>query len=187
MDPSAGARAVGSMVRGAEELATSEPARVMLERAMQAGGSGPMYAVRPPGGYMLQQPAEVAGGLTKPATAALSGVDQMMNTAMRDLTRSTAPSSENVNAVSKFLMDQGRQYFAKSYASTKDPIYDALKEGRIKPLKTDGASFRNYMMNAVREGDPEATQDLANRYDSAMRAYSVSDDSTKANAMQTAL
>ena len=184
--PRAAARGVEMAGAAAKDLATSEPARVMLEKAMAAGGSGPMYAVRPPGGYMLQEPAVVSpsGKLFKPAEPALAGVDQMMRTATSDLLRNATPDSERVNAVSKFLMNQGRQYFAKNYASTKDPIYDALKEGRIKPLKGEEKAFRSYMLNAAREGDPEATEDFAKVYDAGLRGYSVSGDTGTSNMRQ---
>ena len=189
MDPSAGARAVGSVVRGAEELATSEPARVMLERAMQAGGAGPMYAVRPPGGYMLQEPAQIYpdSKLVRTVDSPSSNLDKTMQTAIDKLLQNPTPDTARVDAVSNFLMNQGRQYFSKNYASTNDPIYDALKEGRIKPLLSDETRYRNYMMNAVREGDPEAAEDFAKKYDSGLRAYSASGDPVKSREMEAAL
>jgi len=186
LDPSAGARAVGSTLRGAGELATSEPARAMLNRAMEAGGSGPMYAVRPPGGVMIQQPAQIttdvtdggfriipAGGVEgalRPADDVIGGLDQMMDTAILQTTLETE-NPEVFKAVSDFLMTKGRQYFSKNYASTKDPIYDALKDGRIKPLPDDERGFRSYMLAAAREGDPEALTDLVSRYDKGIKGY----------------
>ena len=186
LDPFAGARAVGSMLRGAGDLATSEPARAMLDKVMKAGGTEPMYAVRPPGGYMLQQPAEVAGGLSRPVDNPLGGVDKMMNNAYRKLIISPG-NTEQVNAVSKFLMNQGRQYFSKNYASTSDPLYTALKDGRVLPLKSDERSLRGYMIKAGREGDPDALEDMARTYDGGLQSYSLAGDPIKTGAMQQSM
>lgn len=186
LDPSAGARAVGSALRGAGDLATSEPARVMLERVMKAGGTEPMYAVRPPGGYMLQQPAEVVGALSRPVDNPLGGVDKMMNNAYKKLTMRPG-DTEQITAVSNFLMKQGRQYFSKNYASTSDPLYTALKDGRVLPLKSDERNLRGYMIKAGREGDPDALEDMARTYDGGLQSYSLAGDSMKTDAMKQSL
>jgi hypothetical protein len=110
-----------------------------------------------------------------------------MKSAIDKLLLNPTPDTDRINAVSKFLMNQGRQYFSKNYASTKDPIYDALKEGRIKPLASDETRYRNYMMNAVREGDPEAAEDFARKYDSGLRAYSLAENNGIARAMEASL
>lgn len=79
-------------------------------------------------------------------------------------------SSESADAIMELFDEKARKYFTTQFASTDDPIYDALKEGRIKPVGAeDKKLFRRYMVTKAQEGDPEALQDLAYAYDKALK------------------
>lgn len=146
-------RGVQKAAKAAGKLATSEPAYRMLERITEPTRS---YAIRPPGGVMPTSGAIFDG--------AMSNLDDMLNDAGNQVYR-LGVSHEQERAIMDFLDTKARNYFSKNLASTKDPIYDYLKEGRIKPLSADEQRFREYMLNAAREGDPAALEDLAKAYD----------------------
>jgi hypothetical protein len=79
-------------------------------------------------------------------------------------------SPESADAITELFDKKARKYFTTQFASTDDPLYDALKEGRIKPVGAeDKKLFRRYMVTKAREGDPEALQDLAYAYDKALK------------------
>lgn len=165
MSPAAATR---PLVRGAQamgegavegfrraEAALEEPVGRILDRGgmsaemLKAFGSPPSYAIRPPGGNVFPEQIEKI----------VAGPDVQR-------TLSNLPA-DRIDDVTEFLATKGRKYFQKDYASTKDPLYDALKEGRILPL-TDTTQFRGYMIDAAREGNPQALEDLARNYDMAV-------------------
>jgi hypothetical protein len=124
----------------------------MLERMAEPSRS---YAVRPPGGIMPS-----SGSVDEPA---LSSLDTMLEDAQSAIYRKRL-DPEKERSLVDFIDTKARKYFMKDVASTKDPIYSSLKEGRIKPLSTD-VDFREYMLSAAREGNPQALEDLAKKYD----------------------
>jgi hypothetical protein len=159
-----GAQALGEgVMEGARqaERALEEPVRRTMERGgraaelLQSFSTTPSYAVRPPGGNVFpEQVNEIVSGYD--VQRALDGI----------------PTNRRED-VRQFLETKGRKYFQKDYASTKDPLYEALREGRILPLK-ETADFRGYLMRAAREGDPHALEDLARNYDRAVDPVVVS-------------
>ena len=189
LDPSAGARAVGSALRGAGDLATSEPARVMLERVMKAGGTEPMYAARPPGGFMIQRPGTemvkfpglddsipmAPGGTARnyDAKDEVGALDKLTNEGIRAVAGATK-TPEKVKGVADFLLTKGRDYFSTNFASTNDPIYKDLVEGRILPVSGPGEAIKEYMARAAKRDD-EALGDVTKVYDRAVSGYNVMD------------
>lgn len=158
-----GAQAVGEgAVEGFRraEKAVEEPVRRTMERGgkaaemLQSFSTVPSYAVRPPGGNVFPEQ-----------------IDEIV--ASREVQRALdeVPANRR-DDVAEFIATKGRKYFQKDFASTKDPLYDALKEGRILPL-TETAQFRDYMLSAAREGNPRALEDLARNYDMAMEPLIV--------------
>ena len=79
-------------------------------------------------------------------------------------------SQESADVIRELFDKKARKYFTTQFASVDDPLYDALKEGRIKPVgEPDKKLFRRYMVTKAREGDPEALEDLAFAYDKALQ------------------
>jgi hypothetical protein len=83
------------------------------------------------------------------------------NDVRRAIDRLPANRQDDIQA---FLNTNAKRYFERDYASTKDPLYEAFKEGRIATL-SDTPMFRGYMLNAARDGNPQALEDLARNYD----------------------
>ena len=116
-----------------------------LRERLEAQGNLAL-AVRPPGGNVPEKSLDFLSS---------SEVD-------RGLKKVPA---ERRDEIEEFIKTKGRKYFEKDFASTSDPLYAALKEGRIAPLSSSNAMMRQYMLNAARSGDPEALQDLSTAYD----------------------
>lgn len=152
MDISGLAKPAAAAVRNAPRLA-----RDMLQdlATPKSPALSQMGAIRPPGGVM---PTSGAIG-----NAPFSDVDTMLDKAADKVFQKNLPK-EQEKAILDFLDTKARSYFVKNVASTNDPIYEALKEGRIKPMSSD-TSFRDYLVKAAREGDPHALEDLSQRYD----------------------
>ena len=116
-----------------------------LRERLEAQGSLAL-AVRPPGGNVPEQSLDFLSS---------SAVEQGLKKVPAD----------RRDEIEEFIKTKGRKYFEKDFASTSDPLYAALKEGRIAPLSSSNAMMRQYMLNAARSGDPEALQDLSTAYD----------------------
>jgi len=97
------------------------------------------------------------------------GINELLRSSRVSSKLSELPADRR-DAVQEFLDTKARAYFQKDYASTKDPLYQALKEGRVKPLSSSSRQLREYMIAAAREGNPEAAEDLARAYDRGMEA-----------------
>ena len=116
-----------------------------LRERLEAQGSLAL-AVRPPGGNVPEQSLDFLSS---------SAVEQGLKKVPAD----------RRDEIEEFIKTKGRKYFEKDFASTSDPLYAALKEGRIAPLSSSNAMMRQYLLNAARSGDPEALQDLSTAYD----------------------
>jgi hypothetical protein len=159
-----GAQAFGQgVMEGAKqaEKALDKPVQDIMQRGgraaemLQSFSTTPSYAVRPPGGNVFP---ELLNEVV--ASPDLDRAIQRLPDARQDDIR-------------EFINTKARKYFQKDYASTKDPLYEAFKEGRVATL-ADTPAFRNYMLNAARDGNPEALEDLARAYDRGLEPVVVS-------------
>jgi len=99
----------------------------------------------------------------------IGGLDQITNEGIVAAVKATEDPVK-AKAVANFLLEQGREYFSKSYASTNDPIYKALIDKRIVPVGGAGELVKGYMARQAKR-DPEAMQDMTRGYDAGMQAY----------------
>ena len=99
----------------------------------------------------------------------IGGLDQITNEGIVAAVKATEDPAK-AKAVANFLLEQGREYFSKSYASTNDPIYKALIDKRIVPVGGAGELVKGYMARQAKR-DPEAMQDMTRGYDAGMQAY----------------
>ena len=146
--PRAAARGAEKVGAAAKDLATSEPARVMLERAMAAGGSGPMYAIRPPGGYFIAgdnninayQYRSLGHDMPQGRPSYSDEVDMYLEQVV---------GGSEIPAVRSFVDKQMRDYLGKTMGSPKDPIRQAIDEGRVpylNKLDEQNAGLDNFVL-----------------------------------------
>ena len=180
---------VGEMQRAKiRQLGAKVPddaAYAALRERMEASGNLAM-AVRPPGGTMVSQPGfdlvefefpysfasiPMAPGASRYSFESnqIGGLDKITNEGIVAAVKATEDPAK-AKAVANFLLEQGREYFSKSYASTNDPIYKALIDKRIVPVGGAGELVKGYMARQAKR-DPEAMQDMTRGYDAGMQAY----------------
>jgi len=131
-------------------------------------------AIRPKGGVFMTSGkyGEVVGPNKRADT--FSKFDNDMNNILdrveiKAKAEISGISQESADAIRELFDKKARKYFTTQFASVDDPLYDALKEGRIKPVgEPDKKLFRRYMVTKAQEGDPEALEDLAVAYDKAL-------------------
>ena len=158
-----GAQAVGEgVIEGARrtERALDKPVQDIMQRGgraaemLQSFSTVPSFAVRPPGGNVFPE-----------------FVNDVVASRAVDRALQTVPENRQ-DDIREFINTKAKRYFEKDYASTKDPLYEAFKEGRVGTL-ADTPAFRNYMLNAARDGNPEALEDLARSYDRGLEPVVV--------------
>lgn len=137
-------------VRRAGEQVPPDTAYDPLRERMQASGNLAL-AVRPPGGNVPEQ-----------------SLDEIFNSSTLTDSFKSVPLDRR-DEIADFIKTKGRKYFEKDFASTSDPLYSALKDGRISPLNSSNVMLRQYMLDAARSGNPEALQDLSSVYDYAIK------------------
>ena len=119
-----------------------------------------MGAVRPYGtGIMVQR----APGMPPEKF----GLDDMLETAKQEMDYKF-PQGPQRDAVKNFIDTKARDYFSKSVASTKDPLYDALIAGKVNTGNMD-RSMRQYLVDAAVKGDQYAREDLLKQYDGQVK------------------
>jgi hypothetical protein len=132
-------------------------------------------AVRPKGGVFLTSGkyGEMIGPNKRADT--FSRFDQQMSDVL-DLLESKSRvriggiPPESADAIKELFDKKARKYFTTQFASVDDPIYEAVKEGRIRPVgKADKKVFRDYILRSARQGDPEAVEDFAAAYDRVLQ------------------
>jgi len=132
-------------------------------------------AIRPKGGVFLTSGkyGEMVGPNKRADT--LSRFDQQMSDVLdlvesKSRVRISGISPESAEAIKELFDKKARKYFTTQFASVDDPIYEAVKEGRIRPVgKADKKVFRDYILRSARQGDPEAVEDFAAAYDRALQ------------------
>jgi hypothetical protein len=132
------------------------------------GMAGPavLGAMRPKGGVFLTSGKrdQVLSRFDKNINEVLASVEDKSGTTGGRL------SPESADAIKELFDKKARKYFTTQYASTDDPIYEALKEGRILPVgEADKKMFRDYILQALRRGNPEAAEDFAAAYDRGLQ------------------
>jgi len=174
-----------SKIRQLGAKVPDDAAYAALRERMEASGNLAM-AVRPPGGTMVSQPGfdlvefkfpysfasiPMAPGGSRYSFESnqIGGLDQITNEGIVAAVKATEDPVK-AKAVANFLLEQGREYFSKSYASTNDPIYKALIDKRIVPVGGAGELVKGYMARQAKR-DPEAMQDMTRGYDAGMQAY----------------
>lgn len=146
--------------------------------------------VRPKGeGIVLDNPNAEAIPLFKrnigPPQAPKGYIPRAIDEGQERLTKKYSElPDENRAAINKFLLTKVRNYYANQYGTQDDPIYKAIREGRLtsEELRAPGG-IRKYLTDAAREGktrvDPvtketrffpnqnaqEAVQDINRLYD----------------------
>ena len=99
----------------------------------------------------------VPGGINQYVEAAKTNAGRVVR---RDTnSRDVPPELEN------FWESKARNYFLKNFGSEDDPIRDAIMSGKLVKGDWVNEKFRDYMLKAARQGDPEAFQDFIKRYD----------------------
>lgn len=89
----------------------------------------------------------------------LNRVEEMVGREAQDLTVG------QIKTLNEFIRDKGRKYLTTTYTTGSDPLKEAILEGRMPALGTDAKNFRDYMLQAVREGNPNALEDFERMYD----------------------
>jgi hypothetical protein len=111
----------------------------------------PMYAVKPVGGVF---PPKDSG----------SRIDDYLDTITKKLARTDMPGRD-ATEVSELIKNKGYKYLTTSFATGKDPIRDAILDGRLSLSGNDKEILRDYALDAAREGHPNAMKDLEKAYD----------------------
>jgi hypothetical protein len=132
-------------------------------------------AIRPKGGVFLT--SGKYGQMVGPNQRAdtLSRFDQQMSDVLdlvegKSRVRIGNISPESAEAIKELFDKKARKYFTTQFASTDDPIYEAVKEGRILPVgEADKKMFRDYTLQALRRGNPYAAEDFAAAYDRGLQ------------------
>jgi hypothetical protein len=137
-----------SKVPGALKAAAPVAAAMALKAAPAAQ---PMYAIKPSGGVFYPQGSG-------------SRIDDYLDTVAKKLIRTDIPGKDAVG-VADFIRDKGHKYLTTTFGTGKDPIRDAILEGRLTLTGKDTENIRNYALRAAREGDPEALKDVEKAYD----------------------
>lgn len=126
------------------------PAKAVASGAMVGP---PLGVLKPKGGIFPK--AGTGSGIDN----YLNRVEEMVGREAQDLTVG------QIKTLNEFIRDKGRKYLTSTYTSGSDPLKEALLEGRMPALGTDAKNFRDYMLQAVREGNPNALEDFERMYD----------------------
>ena len=113
----------------------------------------PLGVIKPKGGVFPK--AETGSGIDN----FLQRVEEQVGREAQDLTVG------QIKTLNQFIKDKGRKYLTTTYGTGSDPLRDALLEGRLPAFGTDSKNFRDYMLQAAREGNPRALEDFERMYD----------------------
>jgi hypothetical protein len=124
----------------------------MAESLAARTGAGPMYALKPSGGNFMPAGFD-------------SRLDQYIDEIVKNLSSTEGLAGKDAKEVADFIRTKGRKYFTTDYGSPNDPFRTALAEGRLGVYAEDQKLFRDYLLDAAREGRPTALEDLERIYD----------------------
>jgi len=112
------------------------------------------------------------GGVLKPKGGIFpkagtgSGIDNFLQRVEEQVGREAQDLTVGqIKTLNQFINDKGRKYLTTTYGTGSDPLRDALLEGRLPAFGTDAKNFRDYMLQAAREGNPRALEDFETMYD----------------------
>ena len=131
-----------------------------LERLDAKLGVGPMYVVKPTGGNFMP-----AGFDSK--------LDQYLEIVVQVFSKAEGLAGKDAKAVADFIRTKGRKYFTTDFGTSNDPFRAALSEGRLGVYGKDKNLFRDYLLDAAREGRPTAIEDLERAYDDATKLQGI--------------
>jgi len=132
----------------------------MAENLAAKTGAGPMYVVKPTGGNFMP-----AGFDSK--------LDQYLESVVQGLSKAEGLAGKDAKAVADFIRTKGRKYFTTDFGTSNDPFRAALSEGRLGVYGKDKNLFRDYLLDAAREGRPTAIEDLERAYDDATKLQGI--------------
>ena len=132
----------------------------MAESLAARTGAGPMYAVKPSGGNFMP-------------TGFDSKLDQYLEEVVQGLSKAEGLAGKDAKTVADFIRTKGRKYFTTDFGTPDDPFRTALTEGRLGVYGKDKNLFRDYALDAVREGRPTAIEDLERVYDEATKLKGI--------------
>ena len=135
----------------AEAMANSTVPK-LLKPALQPELLEPMYAVKPSGGVFYPKGSG-------------SNVDAYLENIVKTLGKTDIPG-KSAGTVADFIRNKGHKYLTTTYATGKDPIREAVMEGRLTLTGKDTDVIRDYALAAAREGNPNALKDVEKAYDS---------------------
>ena len=146
-------------------------------------------AVKPYGGTFARNSPEFIAAKENPVMSERPNTDYISNlekyyaqarTQVDDAAGGFEPATvEQKQAMREFYDDKAIPYFEELHGTLRDPIFESLAEGRIKPYGSSASSsaFRPYLIREAKRKkassgfrhakDPEAFEDLTRRYDDA--------------------
>jgi hypothetical protein len=116
-----------------------------------APAAQPMYAVKPTGGVFYPQGSG-------------SQIDQYLDRIVNKLGKTDIPGKD-AGTVADFIRNKGYKYLTTTFGSGKDPIREAIYDGRLAIMNNDAENIKDYALAAAREGHPNAMKDVEKAYD----------------------
>ena len=141
-----------SKIPGALKVAAPIAAEMALKAAPAAQ---PMYAVKPTGGVFYPQGSD-------------SQIDQYLDRIVNKLGK-TDIAGKDAGTVADFIRNKGYKYLTTTYGTGKDPIREAIYDGRLAIMNKDAEVIRDYALAAARDGHPNAMKDVEKAYDSLLQ------------------
>jgi hypothetical protein len=113
----------------------------------------PIGAIKPKGGAF-------------PKAGTGSGIDTYLDRVQENLSREAGDLTiGDIKTINQFIQEKGRKYLTSTFGTGDDPLREALLEGRLPTFGVDKKNFREYLLKAARDGNPEAVEDLEKLYD----------------------
>jgi hypothetical protein len=112
-----------------------------------------MYAVKPGGGTFFPKGSG-------------SRVDDYLESIVQALPLSGIDvPGKDLTTIADFIRNKGHKYLTSEYGTLNDPVRAAVSEGRMPMYGKDEEVFRDYLLQAARDGSPNAMKDLEKFYD----------------------
>lgn len=164
------ARGAGKVIAAGAKVA----APIIAEKALKAAPAAqPMYAVKPSGGVFYPQGSG-------------SRIDDYLDTVVKKIAR-TDIAGKDAAGVADFIRNKGHKYLTTTFGTGKDPIREAILDGRLTLTGKDTENIRGYALRAAREGEPEALKDVEKAYDelTKLRGNVITDSSKSSSLART--
>jgi hypothetical protein len=161
---------VGRLVAKGAKVA----APIIAEKALKAAPAAqPMYAIKPSGGVFYPQGSG-------------SRIDDYLDTVVKKIARTDIAGKDAIG-VADFIRNKGHKYLTTTFGTGKDPIREAILDGRLTLTGKDTENIRGYALRAAREGEPEALKDVEKAYDelTKLRGNVITDSSKSSSLART--